>query len=44
MRVEKATNGKLRRWDLCPGNWHKIWPEFIGKKGAPPVPAEAEAN
>jgi DNA-binding transcriptional regulator YdaS (Cro superfamily) len=42
VRVEKATKGKLRRWDLCPGNWHLIWPELIGKKGAPTPEAAPE--
>ena len=44
VRVERDTKRALRRWDLCPGNWHKIWPELIGKKGAPPIPAEAVAD
>ena len=42
VRVERDTKRKLRRWDLCPGNWHLIWPELIGKKGAPAIPAKAE--
>lgn len=27
-----------RRWDLCPDEWHLIWPELIGTPGAPPIP------
>lgn len=30
----------IRRWDLRPDDWHRIWPELIGAAGAPPVPAE----
>lgn len=32
--IEKATGGMVRRWDLRP-DWHLIWPELIGIKGAP---------
>jgi len=31
------------RWDLRPNDWHEIWPEFIRRKGAPPVPTKQEA-
>jgi DNA-binding transcriptional regulator YdaS (Cro superfamily) len=37
--IEQATNGRIMRWDLRPDNWHLIWPELIGKDGAPEVPA-----
>ena len=30
-------------WDLRPDDWHRIWPELIGSKSAPPV-ATAEAR
>lgn len=33
----------VRRWDLRPDDWHRIWPELIGTEGAPPVPAAQEA-
>ena len=42
VRVEAATKKALRRWDLCPGNWHLIWPELVGKKGAPTPEATPE--
>jgi len=35
----------VRRWDLRPEDWHRIWPELIGAEGAPGVPAlAAEAS
>jgi DNA-binding transcriptional regulator YdaS (Cro superfamily) len=38
--IERATAGKVKRWDLRPADWHRIWPELIGAEGAPRVPAE----
>lgn len=38
--IEQATQRRVRRWDLRPDDWHRIWPELIGAEGAPPVPAE----
>lgn len=35
--IETASGGKVRRWDLRPLDWHLIWPELIGTKGAPRV-------
>lgn len=37
--IEKATDGAVRRWDLYPDDWHRIWPELIGIEGAPQIPA-----
>lgn len=37
--LEMATDGLVRRWDTRPEDWHRIWPELIGKEGAPPVAA-----
>jgi DNA-binding transcriptional regulator YdaS (Cro superfamily) len=31
----------VRRWDLRPDDWHRIWPELIGADGAPPIPEPA---
>ena len=43
--LEAACDGAVRRWDLRPDDWHRIWPELIGAEGAPEVPALAtEAN
>ena len=42
--IEKATSGAVRRWDLRPDDWHRIWPELIGAEGAPDVPAQAQAG
>jgi DNA-binding transcriptional regulator YdaS (Cro superfamily) len=41
VRVERESGKELMRWDLRPKDWFLIWPELIGKKGAPAVPAEA---
>jgi DNA-binding transcriptional regulator YdaS (Cro superfamily) len=41
MAIRKATGGLVEVWDLRPDDWHRIWPMFIGKKGAPPVSAVA---
>jgi DNA-binding transcriptional regulator YdaS (Cro superfamily) len=40
--IEDKSGGELKRWDLRPGDWHLIWPELVGKKGAPKVPAQAD--
>jgi len=39
--IEKATKGVVRRWDLRPDDWHRIWPELIKSKGAPPTKTDA---
>ncbi len=36
--IERNSLGAVRRWDLRPNDWSKIWPELIGIDGAPPVP------
>jgi DNA-binding transcriptional regulator YdaS (Cro superfamily) len=38
--IERATQGAVRRWDLRPDDWHRIWPELIGAEGAPAVASE----
>lgn len=43
VRIEKATYGKVMRWDLRPKDWHLIWPELIGAEGAPSIPEQAVA-
>lgn len=40
--IEAASAGAVRRWDLRPDDWHRIWPELVGADGAPPVPAESK--
>jgi DNA-binding transcriptional regulator YdaS (Cro superfamily) len=37
--IERACEFHVRRWDLRPDDWHRIWPELIGTEGAPDVPA-----
>ena len=39
--IEVATAGDVRRWDLRPDDWHRIWPELIGTDGAPAIPEPA---
>lgn len=34
----EAASG-VKRWEMWPDTWHKIWPELIGTHGAPAVPA-----
>lgn len=36
--IERATERRVRRWDLRPEDWHRIWPELVGSQGAPAVP------
>lgn len=43
VRAERLTNGRLRRWHVCPNDWHETWPELIGAEGAPPVPDTARS-
>lgn len=42
VQIERATAQAVRRWDLRPDDWHRIWPELIGADGAPAVPEQAE--
>jgi DNA-binding transcriptional regulator YdaS (Cro superfamily) len=37
VQIEQATGGVVRRWDLRPDDWHRIWPEIVGAPGAPVV-------
>ena len=40
--IELESVGAVRRWDLRPDDWHRIWPELVGVDGAPTVPAESK--
>lgn len=42
--IERAADGKVRRWDLRPNDWWRIWPELIGANGAPAVPESTPAT
>ena len=42
--VEVASAHVIRRWDVCPDDWHRIWPELIGSDGAPALPLPATAG
>jgi len=41
VEIERRSNHRVRRWDLFPATWHRIWPELVGAPGAP---AMAEAS
>ena len=36
--IERLSAGAVRRWNLRPLDWHRIWPELIGDDGAPELP------
>lgn len=38
--VERHSKHQVRRWELRPADWHRIWPELIDIEGAPAVPTE----
>ena len=38
--IERACAFEVRRWDLRPHDWHRIWPELIGAEGAPAAPGQ----
>lgn len=42
--IERESNYTVRRWDLRPNNWHRIWPELMRDKDAPPVPGTEAAE
>lgn len=44
MRLESASSGSIRRWDLRPDDWHMIWPELVGTEGAPSIPDLAKVS
>jgi hypothetical protein len=33
--LERESARLVRRWDLRPHDWRRIWPELIGTDGAP---------
>jgi DNA-binding transcriptional regulator YdaS (Cro superfamily) len=39
--IERATGKKVRRWDLRPDDWHRIWPELLDDPDAPKISATA---
>lgn len=41
---EESVRGTVRRWELRPDDWYRIWPELIGAPGAPPIPAPEAAD
>ena len=42
--IELAAGCAVRRWDLRPNDWWRIWPELIGQEGAPAIPEAAQAQ
>lgn len=43
-RLDVQSGGAVRRWDLRPEDWHRIWPELIETDGAPQLHAPAETD
>lgn len=41
--IERESRGAVKRWDLRPDDWHRIWPELVGRKGSPKAPALKKA-
>lgn len=33
--IDVQSGGVVRRWHMRPGDWHRIWPELIGRDDAP---------
>jgi DNA-binding transcriptional regulator YdaS (Cro superfamily) len=44
VRIEVYSGRMVRRWDMRPMDWHRIWPELIGTEGAPSIDTPAEAG
>lgn len=42
--LEHFSGRQVRRWDLRPDDWHRMWPELIGTEGAPPINTETAAQ
>jgi DNA-binding transcriptional regulator YdaS (Cro superfamily) len=42
VQIERVTGGAVMRWDLR-DDWAEIWPELIGREGAPKAPASEAA-
>jgi DNA-binding transcriptional regulator YdaS (Cro superfamily) len=42
--IERNSGGAVTRKDLRPSDWHRIWPELIGTKGAPKPKAAAKES
>lgn len=38
----EAASG-VKRWEMWPQDWHRIWPELIGADGSPEIEQEARA-
>jgi DNA-binding transcriptional regulator YdaS (Cro superfamily) len=35
VEIEAVTDGAIKRWDLRPCDWWRIWPELASMPGAP---------
>ena len=38
--IDAMPDSPVRRWDLRPDDWHRIWPELVGTEGSPVLPEE----
>ncbi|VTU38423.1 hypothetical protein H4CHR_04421 [Variovorax sp. PBS-H4] len=43
LKIEKASNRAVMRWDTRPGDWHEFWPEIARWRNAPPIPDALKA-
>lgn len=43
-QLELHSNQTVKRWDLIPERWDRIWLELRGAPGAPPPPERSAAN
>ena len=37
VKIEELTGGAVKRWDLCPDDWHLMWPELRTLPNAPKI-------
>jgi hypothetical protein len=42
--IEMESNRAVRRWQLRPIDWHRIWPELVDAPGAPKLPKSAKRS
>lgn len=42
-QLEKATGGKVMRWDVRQDDWHLIWEDLRTRPDAPPIPTSSAA-
>lgn len=38
--IERYSGRAVMRWELCPDDWHEVWPELKRRKDAPAIKVE----